>query len=106
MNVKQWAFVALGAVALVGCSSKPKPTPPEPPPPQMEPTATPAAPTPAAKVDEEALRRQRIQARIAEVFKPIYFGYDQSTITAEGQSTKERVPTCSSIRLSSMTSAS
>jgi peptidoglycan-associated lipoprotein len=50
-----------------------------------------AQPREEPKVDEEALRRQRIQARIAEVFKPVYFAYDQSTLSAEGQSTLQEI---------------
>jgi peptidoglycan-associated lipoprotein len=45
----------------------------------------------APRVDEEALRRQRIQARIAEVFKPIYFAYDQSTLSPEAQSILQEI---------------
>ena len=90
MNAKQWTLMALGVLALIGCAKKPVPAPPEPPPPKM---AEPVAPPPQEppKVDEEALRRQRIQARIAEVFKPVYFGYDQSTLSAEGQSTLQEI---------------
>jgi peptidoglycan-associated lipoprotein len=90
MNLKHWTLLGLGVLAVVGCA-KPKPTPPpaEPPPPTMEQPEPPRAEPP--KVDEEALRRQRIQARIAEVFKPIYFGYDQSTLSAEGQSTLQEI---------------
>ena len=90
MNAKQWTLVVLGALAIIGCAKKPEPPPPEPAPPKMEepaPTPVPEAP----KVDEEALRRQRIQARIAEVFKPVYFGYDQSSLSAEGQSTLQEI---------------
>ena len=92
MNWKQWTLVVLGGMAMmVGCAKKPLPPPAEPPPPKMaEQPETPRTPE-APKVDEEALRRQRIQARIAEVFKPVYFGYDQSTLTAEGQSTLQEI---------------
>jgi peptidoglycan-associated lipoprotein len=83
-------MIGLGTLALIGCAPKPKPTPPaEPTPPPME--APRAQPKEEPKVDEEALRRQRIQARIAEVFKPVYFSYDQSTISAEGQSTLQEI---------------
>jgi peptidoglycan-associated lipoprotein len=94
MNLKRSTLaglmIGLGTLAMIGCSNKPKPTPPpEPTPPPME---TPRAqPREEPKVDEEALRRQRIQARIAEVFKPVYFAYDQSTISAEGQSTLQEI---------------
>jgi peptidoglycan-associated lipoprotein len=90
MNSKYLTLVGLGALVMVACTSKPKPPPPEPMPPKM------AAPAPEPRpvepqVDEEALRRQRIQARIAEVFKPIYFAYDQSTLSPEGQSTLQEI---------------
>jgi peptidoglycan-associated lipoprotein len=94
MNLKRSTLaglLGLGVLAMIGCSQKPKPTPPpEPPPPKME-EPPPPAKVETPKVDEEALRRQRIQARIAEVFKPIYFAYDQSTISAEGQSTLQEI---------------
>ncbi|HKP95045.1 MAG TPA: peptidoglycan-associated lipoprotein Pal [Fibrobacteria bacterium] len=90
MNLKHWTLLGLGVLAMIGCAKKPAPTPPpEPKPPVMEQPEAPRAEPP--KVDEEALRRQRIQARIAEVFKPIYFGYDQSTLSAEGQSTLQEI---------------
>lgn len=81
----------LGALILIGCPKPPPPAPKaEPEPPKME---EPAPRVEAPKVDEEALRRQRIQARIAEVFKPVYFAYDQSTISAEGQATLQEIGT-------------
>jgi peptidoglycan-associated lipoprotein len=91
MNSKLLTLLGLGAlVVTIGCSKKPKPEPVEPPPPRMdEPTPPPKVEAP--KVDEEALRRQRIQARIAEVFKPIYFAYDQSTLSPEGQSILQEI---------------
>lgn len=91
MNSKLLTLLGLGAlVATIGCS-KPKPPPPvEPPPPVMDETPPPRQPEPP-RVDEDALRRQRIQARIAEVFKPIYFAYDQSTLSPEGQSTLQEI---------------
>lgn len=82
-------LIGLGALALIGCPKPPPPIPKEePPPPKMEEPA-PRVETP--RVDEDALRRQRIQAQIAEVFKPIYFAYDQSTISAEGLSTLQAI---------------
>ena len=92
MNLKRSTLAGLivvGGLAMIGCSPKPKPTPPEPPPPKMDETPSPRVEKPS--VDEDALRRQRIQARIAEVFKPIYFAYDQSTLSAEGQSTLQEI---------------
>ncbi len=89
MNLKHWTLVGLGALAIIGCAKKPKPEPKdEPAPPRME---EPERRVETPKVDEDALRRQRIQARIAEVFKPVYFQYDQSTLSAEGQSTLQEI---------------
>ena len=92
MNSKLLTLLGLGAltVAVVGCSKKPQPPPPPPPPPRMEEPPPPPREEPP-QVDEEALRRQRIQARIAEVFKPIYFSYDQSTLTSESQSILQEI---------------
>lgn len=93
MNLKRSTLaglIGLGALALIGCPKPPPPMPKaEPTPPKME--EPPAPKVEAPKVDEEALRRQRVQARIAEVFKPIYFAYDQSTLSAEGQSTLQEI---------------
>ena len=91
MNLKHWTLMGLIALAVVGCAKKPKPEPKaEPLPPRMEESTAPArAETP--DVDEKALRRQRIQARISEVFKPVYFAYDQSSLSAEGQATLQEI---------------
>jgi peptidoglycan-associated lipoprotein len=90
MNLKHWTLMGLGILAIAGCAKKPKPEPiAEPKPPIME---RPEAPKPAEPtVDVDALNRQRIQARIAEVFKPVYFAYDQSSLSAEGQSTLQEI---------------
>jgi peptidoglycan-associated lipoprotein len=94
MNLKRLTLaglLGLGAFAVSNCTKPPPPAPKaEPTPPKME-EPPPAPKVEAPKVDEEALRRQRIQARIAEVFKPVYFAYDQSTISAEGQSTLQEI---------------
>ena len=90
MNSKHWILAALGGLVILGCSKPPPPPPPEPPPPRMEEPPPPPPPEPPA-VDEEALRRQRIQARIAEVFKPIYFAYDQASLSPEAQSTLQAI---------------
>jgi peptidoglycan-associated lipoprotein len=90
MNSKYLSgLLGLAGLALfIGCAKK-KPAPVvEPPPPVIQETPE---PEPEPKVDEEALRRQRIQARIAEVFKPIYFTYDQSTLTPESQSILQEI---------------
>ncbi len=91
MNIKQWTLVGLGVLSVIGCAKKPIPAPPEPLPPKMAEPTPPAVKQDPPKVDEEALRRQRIQARIAEVFKPVYFGYDQSTLSPEGQATLQEI---------------
>jgi peptidoglycan-associated lipoprotein len=89
MNLKHWTLMGLGALAFFNCTKPPPPAPKsEPPPPRME---EPERRVEPPKVDEDALRRQRIQARIAEVFKPVYFQYDQSTLSAEGQSTLQEI---------------
>jgi peptidoglycan-associated lipoprotein len=88
MNAKHLMLVAMGAALFFGCSKKPPPpAPPEPPPPVIQETP----PPPPAQVDEDALRRQRIQARIAETFKTIYFDYDASTLRAEGRATCQAI---------------
>lgn len=93
MNLKRSTLaglLGLVALAMISCTKPPPPEPkPEPPPPKMEEPTPPPVEKP--QVDEGALRRQRIQARIAEVFKPIYFAYDQSTVSAEGQSTLQEI---------------
>jgi peptidoglycan-associated lipoprotein len=93
-NTRKLALVAvLGTAFIVGCTKKPPPPPPaEPAPPRVEAPAPTPAPAPAApKVDETAERRARIQARMAQVFKPIYFAFDQSVLTAEGKATAEAI---------------
>jgi peptidoglycan-associated lipoprotein len=87
MNVKHWNLLLIGAAFLVGCAKKPPPAPPEPEPPRV----SAPAPKTESRVDEEALRRQRIQARIADTFRPIYFAYDQSTLSTEGKSICEGI---------------
>lgn len=90
MNSKLLTLVGIGILAVtLGCKGKPPP-PVEPPPPSMEETPRPPK-VEAPQVDEEALRRQRIQARIAEVFRPVYFAYDQSTLSPEGQSILQEI---------------
>ncbi len=84
----------LGAILIlvIGCSKKPAPiADKEPEPPKMEATKEPTStPTPSGPSEEE-LRRQRIQARIAETFKPIYFNYDQSALSPESKKTLEAI---------------
>ncbi len=90
MKFTYWTGLALAA--LLGCAKKPPPAPPaEPTPPTVETPAPMPAETP--KPDDAAMKRERIQARIAETFKSIYFEYDQSTLTAEGKSICEAIGT-------------
>jgi peptidoglycan-associated lipoprotein len=102
MKFKLWTIAALVASALVaGCAKKPPPPPPiEPGPPAVEapaptPVPEPAAPAPvvteAPRVDTAAERRARIQARMAEIFRPVYFEFDQSTLSAEGKAVAEGI---------------
>ncbi|HLP42758.1 MAG TPA: peptidoglycan-associated lipoprotein Pal [Fibrobacteria bacterium] len=91
MKSKYLALVGLVGLVAIGCSKKPKPEPVEPPPPRVEAPPPPPPQPETPRVDEEALRRQRIQARIAEVFKPVYFAYDQSTLSAEGRATLQEI---------------
>ena len=91
MNSKLMTLLGLGALAaFVGCT-KPKPPPVEPPPPPRIEETPPPPRTEAPKVNEDELRRQRIQARIAETFKPIYFAYDQSTLSPESQAILQEI---------------
>ncbi len=85
-HLAPFAIATLGAVALFisGCAKKPPVQEPEPPPPPVVEAPKPPPPKPP-EVDQEALRRQRIQARIGETFKPIYFDYDQSSLTEDGK---------------------
>src|SRR5690606_35079345 len=86
MNFKNWALAAIvGGAMLAGCSKKPPPPPPpEPAPPVVEAEPAPA-PMPEPAVDTVAERRARIEARVAEVFKPVYFSFDQSSLDAAGK---------------------
>ena len=91
MKTKLSGLVLVVGALLAGCSKKPLPVV-EPIPPKIEKVVErPADVVVPQKVDEEALRRQRIQARIAETFKTIYFNYDQSSLTGEGKSVCEGI---------------
>lgn len=77
------ASVGASFLFFSGCAKKPPVVEPEPPPPPV--VETPRPPPKPVEVDQDALRRQRIQARIAETFKPIYFEYDMSSLSDEGK---------------------
>ena len=95
MKKKILTLATLAGVALfAGCAKKAPPPPPaEPPPPAVEaPVTPPPAPVvEAPKVDTAAERRARIQARIGDTFKTIYFSFDQSTLSDEGKATAEGI---------------
>ncbi len=79
MNPNHWMSLALGAILLIGCAKKPKP--------QAEaPEPTPPPVYQAEPVDPGPSRRDMIQQRINEVFQPIYFGFDESTLSAQSRS--------------------
>jgi peptidoglycan-associated lipoprotein len=90
MNFKKLTLASMvGAALLAGCAKKPPPSPPsEPSPPAVE---APAPKPQTPRVDEAAERRARIQARVGEVFRTIYFAFDQSTLSAEGKATAEAI---------------
>lgn len=95
MNFKKLTLAVLvGGALLSGCAKKPPPPPPvEPSQPKVEAPA-PAAPAPvveAPKVDTVAAHRERLKTRAGEVFKPIYFAFDQSTLGDEGKATAEAI---------------
>ena len=87
MNVKHLALAAaISAFFLMGCAKKKPPViPPPEPPPKVEAPKVEPAPPPLPEVDTAALNRQRIQMRITEAFKTIYFEYDQSTLTPDAK---------------------
>jgi peptidoglycan-associated lipoprotein len=94
MNFKKMTLAAMvGAALLAGCAKKPPPPPPsEPPPPAVEaPVPAPEPVVQAPVVVEAAERRARIEARMGETFKTIYFAFDQSTLSAEGKATAEAI---------------
>jgi peptidoglycan-associated lipoprotein len=69
---------------MLGCTAKPKPSAArEPSAPEM------AAPAPVseAKAPEGDARRQRMLQRAGEVFKTIYFPYDQATLDEQARQT-------------------
>ena len=84
MNKKFWVL-AITALVLVACSKKKPPVIPPPPPAPVEEAKPELPPPPAPEVDMEALNRQRIQARITEAFKTLYFEYDQSFLTTDAK---------------------
>jgi len=99
MNLKNWTLACLSGAALMfgACTKAPPPPPPEPPPPAFtEPvTPPPAAPvvaTPApAPVDTMPAYRAKVQTRISDAFKTIYFSFDQSSLSDEGKATADAI---------------
>jgi peptidoglycan-associated lipoprotein len=90
INAKKWALAGIaGTALLVACTKQPPPPPPEPPPPAFQepvappPVANPDIPQPVR--DTVAEYRAGVQARMAQVFQPIYFGFDQSSLNSEGK---------------------
>ena len=100
MNLKQWTLAGLSGTAMLmaACTKAPPPPPPEPPPPAFEAPVEPppvvvATPAPVAPVvvDTMPAYRARIQVRIGEVFKTIYFAFDQSSLSEEGKATADAI---------------
>ena len=100
MTFKQWTIAGLSGTAMMmaACTKAPPPPPPEPPPPAFETPVEPpvvATPTPApvapVVVDTMPAYRARVQTRIGEVFKTIYFAFDQSSLTEEGKATADAI---------------
>ncbi len=81
-------LVVAGAL-LVGCSKKVAKVTEEPQAPQMERLAE-AAPRNQG-VDEDALRRQRMQDLLNEAMKTIYFEYDQAALNERAKQTLARI---------------
>lgn len=94
MKLKKLTLAVLvGGALLSGCAKKPPPPPPsEPAPPQVEaPAPTPPPVVEAPKVDTVAQHLERLKSRAAEVFKPIYFAFDQSSLSDEGKASAEAI---------------
>jgi peptidoglycan-associated lipoprotein len=98
MNLKYWLVLSFTSVAflsgLSGCAKNPPPPPPAveappPPPPVVE--TPPPPPPPPPPVDTAALHRQRVQARVAETFKTLYFDYDKSELSADSKATCDAI---------------
>jgi peptidoglycan-associated lipoprotein len=81
-------LIPLAGALLLGCTAKPKPSAArEPSAPEM------AAPAPVSegKPTVEDARRQRMLQRAGEVFKTIYFPYDQATLDERARQTLAEV---------------
>lgn len=88
MNLKRWALIGtICMISLLGCAKKKPPVIPPPEPPSKVEAPKAEAPEPLPEVDAAALNRQRIQTRITEAFKTIYFEYDQSVLTGDAKNT-------------------
>lgn len=87
MTSKKWMmiFFCAGLSLLAeGCSKKPKPAV-EPQPPSVQPMQQPDKANP--NLSDEDNRRRRIIERAAEIFQPIYFAYDQVSLTEDAKRT-------------------
>jgi peptidoglycan-associated lipoprotein len=101
MNLKHWTLASLSGAALMvaACTKAPPPPPPEPPPPAFEAPVTPPAvvetPAPVAPVtvvvDTLPAYRERIQIRIGNTFRTIYFAFDQASLSDEGKATADGI---------------
>ncbi len=99
MNLKHSILLGFTGVALLaglsGCGGKKPPVvPPAPvelPPPPPKVVETPPPPPPPPPVDTAALHRQRVQARVADAFKTLYFNYDQSELTPDAKTTCDAI---------------
>ena len=78
---------------LGACSSKKTKTQaePEPAPPPQEEQVVEEAPVEPSGPSEEELRRRQMQAELDKVMKPIYFEYDQITLTTESKETLSKI---------------
>ena len=88
MKFKFWTSLGFASVVFFACSKKPPVIPPAKPlPPVVEETPAPMPRLP----DTLGEGRRSVQSRITATFKTIYFEYDQSALSPEGQSTLEAI---------------
>lgn len=87
MNFNKWipiSFCACLSLLSLGCSKKPKPAV-EPKAPIVQPMDQSLRSDP--NLSDEDNRRRRIIERAAEIFKPIYFAYDQVSLNEDAKRT-------------------